>query len=149
MSAERSTTIPVPSISRIADSSAATKKPSPRFESAAAVEALMSSALIAAAISGPGSRSPNAPAATAPTKAMFVNSRVPPSAAASRSRSTTANTRNARQPIMKIQPPVRIELVSSLTCVRWGVSGAPSGGVFPDSCTMIPTTHSTTASTPV
>ena len=32
---------------------------------------------------------------------------------------------------MKIQPPVRIEFVSSLTCVRYAVSGAPSGGSVP------------------
>ena len=49
---------------------------------------------------------------------------------------------------MKIQPPVRIEFVSSWMCARYSASDAPSAGVLPDSCTMIPTIHSTTASTP-
>ena len=95
-------------MSRIALSSAPTKKASPSTCIDPAAAALRSSSWIAAATSGPALSIANTPVATAPTSATFANIREPPSAAASLFQSTTANTRNARQPTMKIQLPLRI-----------------------------------------
>jgi hypothetical protein len=107
-----------------------------------------SSAVIAAAISGPGVSIMNAPTAAAPTKATFESVLLPPSAAVRRSRSTTANQRKARQPSMKRKPPRMIVSASSWMYARYSASEAFSSGAPDDAEMSTLTTHNTTATTP-